>query len=252
MSDYILKTENLSLSYGGFMAVDNVSLNVGNKTIHSVIGPNGAGKTSLFHCLTGGRRPTGGQIMFNGADITNKSPDARVSCGMTRSFQITSLFQNLSVRENLRLASQGRDGSGALVFWRSLQSDRKHFEMADSIMERLGLSQRANAAAGDLEVMRVALDADELAAFHDGTHACGAAAHEGVEHRGARRDDARQLAHQCGGLAGHVVLVVLKHREAIGAGERAVMFGNCAAACGAPDDVFALVLEVALVGRAGA
>ena len=55
MSDYILKTENLSLSYGGFMAVDNVSLNVGNKTIHSVIGPNGAGKTSLFHCLTGGR-----------------------------------------------------------------------------------------------------------------------------------------------------------------------------------------------------
>lgn len=150
MSDYILKTENLSLSYGGFMAVDNVSLNVGNKTIHSVIGPNGAGKTSLFHCLTGGRRPTGGQIMFNGADITNKSPDARVNCGMTRSFQITSLFQNLSVRENLRLASQGRDGSGALVFWRSLQSDRKHFEMADSIMERLGLSQRANAAAGDL------------------------------------------------------------------------------------------------------
>ncbi len=150
MHDYILKTENLSLSYGGFVAVDHVNLEVRHKTIHSVIGPNGAGKTSLFHCLTGGRRPTGGQILFNGSDITYKSAYARVGSGMARSFQITSLFQNLSVRENLRLAAQGRDGDRALVFWRSPRSRGEHLELADSVMERLGLTRKAGVAAGDL------------------------------------------------------------------------------------------------------
>ncbi|MDR2603897.1 MAG: ABC transporter ATP-binding protein [Desulfovibrio sp.] len=147
---HILTTENLSLSYGGFRAVDKVNLRVRRKTVHSVIGPNGAGKTSLFHCLTGGRRPTGGRILFNGEEITNRSAHARVGSGMARSFQITSLFQNLTVRENLRLASQGRDGNGALVFWRSAGARKEHTELADRVMERLGLTRKAAVAAGDL------------------------------------------------------------------------------------------------------
>jgi branched-chain amino acid transport system ATP-binding protein len=147
---HILTTENLSLSYGGFRAVNKVNLRVKRGTVHSVIGPNGAGKTSLFHCLTGGRRPTGGRIFFKGGEITNWSAHARVGSGMARSFQITSLFRNLTVRENLRLASQGRDGNRALVFWRSLNTRKEHVELADSIMERLGLARKAAVSAGDL------------------------------------------------------------------------------------------------------
>ncbi|MDR2669119.1 MAG: ABC transporter ATP-binding protein [Desulfovibrio sp.] len=147
---HILTTENLSLSYGGFRAVDKVNLRVKRRTVHSVIGPNGAGKTSLFHCLTGGRRPTGGRILFKGEEITDRPAHARAASGMARSFQITSLFQNLTVRENLRLASQGRDGNGALVFWRSVNARKEHVEFADSIMERLGMVRKAAVAAGDL------------------------------------------------------------------------------------------------------
>ncbi|MDR2123806.1 MAG: ABC transporter ATP-binding protein [Desulfovibrio sp.] len=147
---HILTTENLSLSYGSFRAVDKVNLRVRSRTVHSVIGPNGAGKTSLFHCLTGGRRPTGGRILFKGEEITNSSAHARVGSGMARSFQVTSLFQNLTVRENLRLAAQGRDGNGALVFWRSVNARKEHAALADGIMERLGLDGKAGVAAGDL------------------------------------------------------------------------------------------------------
>ncbi len=150
MSAYILETRDLALAYGGFRAVDGVSLRVKAGTIHSVIGPNGAGKTSLFHCLTGGRKPTEGDIVFDGRDVTRRPAHARVGIGMARSFQVTSLFQNLSVRENLRLASQGRDGDRALAFWRPVSAGRAHLERADRIMERLNLSARANAAAGDL------------------------------------------------------------------------------------------------------
>jgi branched-chain amino acid transport system ATP-binding protein len=147
---FILKVEKLCLSYGAFMAVNNVTFQVARHTIHSIIGPNGAGKTSLFHCLTGTRRPTRGHVEFDGWEITREPTHKRVSAGMARSFQITSLFQNLTVRENLRLASQGRDGDRALVFWRSAFGRREHVGLAESVMERLDLTPKANVAAGDL------------------------------------------------------------------------------------------------------
>ncbi|MEA4839270.1 MAG: ABC transporter ATP-binding protein [Rhodospirillaceae bacterium] len=148
--DMLLETSDLMLAYGGFHAVDGVDLRVRAGTIHSVIGPNGAGKTSLFHCLTGGRKPTSGRILFDGRDITAEPPQGRVGLGMARSFQVTSLFQNLSVFENLRLAAQGRDGDRSLVFWRSVTSGKAHREQAEQVMERLGLAARARHAAGDL------------------------------------------------------------------------------------------------------
>ncbi len=119
-------------------------------TIHTIIGPNGAGKTSLFHCLTGERQATAGKILFNGQDIIRKPSHGRVALGMARSFQLTSLFQNLSVRENLRLAAQGRDGLGALNFWRSVEHKRSHWNTADQVLERLKLSARAETLAGEL------------------------------------------------------------------------------------------------------
>ena len=101
MSDYLLETRQLELAYGPFKAVAGVDLKVRAGSIHTIIGPNGAGKTSLFHCLTGERQATAGKILFNGQDIIRKPSHGRVALGMARSFQLTSLFQNLSVRENL-------------------------------------------------------------------------------------------------------------------------------------------------------
>lgn len=146
----LLQTQGLGMAYGAFRAVDSVSLSVREGTIHTVIGPNGAGKTTLFHCLTGERRPTDGTISFAGKDVTRQPPHGRVSVGMARSFQITSLFQNLSVRENLRLAAQGRDGWRALAFWCGPERRGDHLEVADSVLERLALTSEANTAAGDL------------------------------------------------------------------------------------------------------
>ena len=79
-----------------------------------------------------------------------KPAHGRVGLGMARSFQLTSLFQNLSVRENLRLAAQGRDGARALNFWRRVDSKREHLEMADQVLERLQLTARAETLAGEL------------------------------------------------------------------------------------------------------
>lgn len=146
----LLETKDLELAYGAFHAVNGVNLKVEAGTIHTIIGPNGAGKTSLFHCLTGERQATAGAIHFDGKNLMRKPAHARVGLGMARSFQLTSLFQNLSVRENLRLAAQGRDGARALNFWRQVDSKREHLEMADQVLERLQLTARAGTLAGEL------------------------------------------------------------------------------------------------------
>lgn len=146
----LLETKDLELAYGAFHAVNGVNLKVEAGTIHTIIGPNGAGKTSLFHCLTGERQATAGAIHFDGQNLMRKPAHSRVGLGMARSFQLTSLFQNLSVRENLRLAAQGRDGARALNFWRRVDSKREHLEMADQVLERLQLTARAETLAGEL------------------------------------------------------------------------------------------------------
>ncbi len=150
MSEYILETENLGLNYGAFAALGSVDLKIKRGSIHTVIGPNGAGKTTLFHCLTGERKPSAGRISFSGKDLTRQPPHKRVASGMSRSFQITSLFQDLSVRENLRLASQGRDGLAALAFWYSDTHRKQHLEKADEILDRIKLTAQANTSAGEL------------------------------------------------------------------------------------------------------
>ncbi len=150
MNDYILETDNLGLRYGAFAALGSVDLKIRKGSIHTVIGPNGAGKTTLFHCLTGERKPSNGQIQFAGSNITSQPAHKRVAAGMSRSFQITSLFQNLSVRENLRLAAQGRDGLGALAFWYSDEHRREHGEKADEVIERIKLGAVADSYAGEL------------------------------------------------------------------------------------------------------
>ncbi len=148
--DYMLQTSELGLDYGAFSAVGHVDLKIKQGSIHTVIGPNGAGKTSLFHCLTGERHPSRGRIMLNGENITNSPAHKRVAKGMARSFQVTSLFQNLTVKENLRVAAQGRDGFKALRFWVSETANRRHLDKADEVLEKIRLQDVGERAAGEL------------------------------------------------------------------------------------------------------
>ncbi|AGT36268.1 MAG: ABC transporter ATP-binding protein [Thermofilum sp.] len=118
MSGIILRTENLTKSFGGLVAVSNVNLKVAQGTVHAIIGPNGAGKTTLFNLITGVLKPTSGKVYFEDRDITGKPPHYISSLGLTRSFQIYSIFPNLTVLENIRLAVQAK--------WKNVRWDFIH------------------------------------------------------------------------------------------------------------------------------
>ena len=104
--EIILKARSLSKRFGGLKAVDDVSLEVTRLGVTSIIGPNGAGKSTLFNLLSGTFMADSGLVELDDQNITRMSPEGRLSCGMARSFQITNLFFDLSVIDNLRIASQ--------------------------------------------------------------------------------------------------------------------------------------------------
>jgi len=102
----ILETKGLCKNFGALRAVDLVNLQIAGGKVHSIIGPNGAGKTTLFNLLTGFLPITHGKILFNGTEITNLPPHKISKMGIARSFQITSMFPDLTVHENIRIAIQ--------------------------------------------------------------------------------------------------------------------------------------------------
>lgn len=106
----LIETKDLSIIFGGHTAVDAVSISVPEKHFKSIIGPNGAGKTTFFNLLSGQLMPTQGTIYYRGKDITKLSPTYRTREGIGRSFQITNVFPNLTVMENVRLAVQSQAG----------------------------------------------------------------------------------------------------------------------------------------------
>src|SRR6266478_6158615 len=116
--DVILETKGLTKEFKGFVAVKDVSLSIRRGSIHALIGPNGAGKTTCFNLLTHFLTPTRGHIFFNGSEITGSRPAAIARRGLVRSFQISAVFPNLTVHENVRIALQRKQGH-SLDFWRS-------------------------------------------------------------------------------------------------------------------------------------
>src|SRR6185436_12261736 len=104
----ILRTEGLTVRFGGLTALNNVNVSVRPGEIRAVIGPNGAGKSTFFNCLTGVIRPSGGRIVFDGDDITGLSPDWISRKAMARSYQITNILPGATVLENVRIAAQSR------------------------------------------------------------------------------------------------------------------------------------------------
>jgi branched-chain amino acid transport system ATP-binding protein len=106
----LLETRDLTIAFGGHVAVDGVSVKIPKNRLTSIIGPNGAGKTTFFNLLSGQLKPTRGSIRFKGREITHLASHARTREGIDRSFQITNVFPGLTVRENVRLAVQSRMG----------------------------------------------------------------------------------------------------------------------------------------------
>ena len=137
----LLVTRRLSRQFGGLMAVDGVDFELQQGEIRAIIGPNGAGKTTFVSLVCGRIRPTAGRVEFDGADITRLPPHRRTRLGIAYTFQITSVFMNLSAYDNVALAAQrqhGRGGSGALE------------SGVREALARVGLADRAGELAGNL------------------------------------------------------------------------------------------------------
>jgi branched-chain amino acid transport system ATP-binding protein len=148
-SEIILETQNIRKEFGGLVAVDNVSIKVRKNSLHAIIGPNGAGKTTFFNLLSGNIEPTSGRVLFKGRDITRQPVHRTIHFGIGRSFQITNIFPNLTVFENIRLASQalGRDN---FKFWQAASSLKKYETRTWEVMEKVGLKERAYTPARTL------------------------------------------------------------------------------------------------------
>ncbi|MDO8319627.1 ABC transporter ATP-binding protein [Rhodoferax sp.] len=145
----LLQVDGLVKSYGGLRATDHVSLSVRSGEIHALIGPNGAGKTTLIHLISGALAPSAGRIQFDGMDVTRMPMHARVAHGLARSFQITSIFNRLSVLDNLALAVLAHAGHN-LNFWWPARHDAERYDQAFEVAERVGLAPQINQLAGVL------------------------------------------------------------------------------------------------------
>ena len=149
MHEPLLKVISLSKCFAGIVASDQLSLEVGAGELHAVIGPNGAGKTTLLNQLAGETRPDFGSIWFAGRDITWMPTHRRTMLGLTRSFQITTLFLDFSTIDNVALAVQARAGH-SFRFWRNARLEPELRKPALGALARVGLVDRANTPASHL------------------------------------------------------------------------------------------------------
>lgn len=145
----LLRTEALSKAFGNLAAVRNVSLEFNAGEIHAVIGPNGAGKTTFLNLLSGELEPSAGSLYFGGADITHWSPDRRARAGMGRSFQHSSVFEDLSTFENARLAAQTRLPSSFRFFRPARRYDLVNAS-ASAVLDEIGLAGVVEVSAGEI------------------------------------------------------------------------------------------------------
>lgn len=148
-TDYILRAEGLTKQFLGFYAVNNVNLKVRRHSVHALIGPNGAGKTTCFNLLTTFIKPSAGTIHFNGIPIHASHPAAVAEKGLIRSFQISAVFGQLSVLENVRVALQ-RKSRWNYAFWRSQDVLNALNDRAHELLNMVGLGTWADIPASDL------------------------------------------------------------------------------------------------------
>ncbi len=139
----LLEIRDLQKSFGGVHATKNVSLDVLEGEVHAVIGPNGAGKTTLISQLCGEQFPDSGRVRFAGKDITRASGPARAHMGIARSFQITTVFQDMTLLENVSVSVQAHDGH-SFRFWADAGRDAALNAKAMTFLEEVGLQEKAH------------------------------------------------------------------------------------------------------------
>ena len=144
-----LETRELTIRFGGHVAVDSVSCAFHPGTLTAIVGPNGAGKTTYFNLISGQLKASAGRVFVGGDEITSLPAPERTRRGLGRAFQLTNLFPNLSVLENVRLAIQARRGMG-LNLWSIWSNHRALVTEAEAILERIALGARRDAAASSL------------------------------------------------------------------------------------------------------
>jgi len=143
-----LRTEDLTVRFGGLTALNQVNFAVGRDEIRAIIGPNGAGKSTFFNCLTGVLRPSSGHILFDGGDITGLSPDRISHRGIARSYQITNILPNATALENVRIAAQSRRHGWSLLAHH--RAYRDIIAKAEAVLEAVGLLTKAYELAANL------------------------------------------------------------------------------------------------------
>ena len=161
----MLETRDLTIRFGGHVAVDHVSCAFARGTLTSIVGPNGAGKTTWFNLISGQLPASEGRVLLNGEDITTLTAPARTRRGLGRAFQLTQLFPHLTVHENVRLAIQAREagrGHGALDMWRVWLDHKAWIDEAAQVLEQVRLADKAQLHAsslphGDQRKLEVAL-----------------------------------------------------------------------------------------------
>ena len=158
MSHKLLEVKDLLMQFQGLTALDRVSFDMAAGSITSLMGPNGAGKTTLFNCVTGMYTPTGGQVHFDGQDITARAAHVVARHGIARTFQNLALFGGLSVIDNLLVGTylQGRSGvlQGAFMSPQARREKREGLEAAYTVLDYLGLTETADQLPGELSYGR--------------------------------------------------------------------------------------------------
>jgi branched-chain amino acid transport system ATP-binding protein len=144
----VLRTEGLTIRFGGLTALNNVNLDIRRGEIRAIIGPNGAGKSTFFNCVTGVLRPTAGRILLNGSDITGLPPNLISLAGVARSYQITNILPNATTLENVRIAAQSRRHGWNML--RNYSSFRDIIEKAEGVLASVGLAGKTDELACNL------------------------------------------------------------------------------------------------------
>jgi len=143
----VIETRDLTICFGGHIAVNSLNLKVEPHCLKSIIGPNGAGKTTLFNLISGQYTPTSGQVLLNGRDITKLGVAKRTNLGIGRSFQLTNIFPSLTVLENVRLALQAREKIG-MIFWKHYKNYPELEEKAYEFLKQVVLHDKFMFEAG--------------------------------------------------------------------------------------------------------
>ncbi|MEE9275870.1 MAG: ABC transporter ATP-binding protein [bacterium] len=200
----ILETRGLSKHFGGLIAVNNVDYFVEAGELRSIIGPNGAGKTTFFNMIAGDLEATTGQVTFQGEDITALSTFERSHKGIGRTYQITNIFPQLTVLENVRIAAQSRKTT--FNMWTGVNEHKELIEKAEGIIERIQLTEKREELAGTLAhgeqrylEMGIALATDPVLLLLDEPTA------------GMSPEESMQTAEFIRGLADPLTIILVEH-----------------------------------------